>query len=70
MNLKARRAARKARKNQEAWDRLHGKGAVSVPPRRRDTSAWFDSDDAGDLIVDILCALPRLILWVATKLFD
>jgi hypothetical protein len=69
MNLKARRAARKARKNQEAWDRLHGKGAVSVPPRRS-RDPWFDADDAGDLIVDILCALPRLILWVATKFFD
>lgn len=70
MRIRQRLEERRARKSQQAWDRLHGKGAVSVPPRRRSTSAWFDEDDAGDLIVDILCALPRLALWLAAKLFD
>jgi hypothetical protein len=58
---------RRARKSQKAYDRLHGRGAVSVPPRRRrDRGSWFDADDVGELIVDIVCALPRLI----AKLFD
>lgn len=61
---------RRARKRQKAYDRLHGRGAVSVPPRRRSRSAWFDGDDAGELIVDILTAIPRGIFWLVSKFFD
>jgi hypothetical protein len=63
-----RRAERQARKRQKAYDRLHGRGAVSVPPRRR-RGSW-DAEDIGELIGDILLALPRGILWLASKIFE
>jgi hypothetical protein len=64
-----RQEARQARKRQKAYDRLHGRGAVSVPPRRRRGSA-FDADDLGELIGDILLALPRGVLWLVSKILD
>jgi hypothetical protein len=66
---KRSREARQARKRQKAYDRLHGRGAVSVPPRRRRKSE-FDADDLGELIGDILLALPRAVIWLASKFFD
>lgn len=63
-----RRARKAAEKQRRAYDRLHGRGAVSRPPARRRDYDW--ADDAGELIVDILTALPRGILWLIAKALD
>lgn len=60
---RARRAERQRRK---AYDRLHGRGAVSRTPSRRSGG----SDDVGEFIVDVLLALPRGILWLISKVLD
>lgn len=76
MNLKKRWAARQARKSQQAWDRLHGKGAVSVPPRRRKRRGsigvgaggssgdsfgdWMVWDAISDLVSDLIEALFKI----------
>lgn len=65
-SLRLRREARQARKRQRAHDRLHGRGVVSRPPRR----SRADAEDAGELLVDILLALPRGIVWIFSKIFD
>jgi hypothetical protein len=66
-SLRLRREARQVRKRQRAYDRLHGRGAVSVPPRRQSRSS---ADGLGELIGDVLLALPRGIMWLVSKILD
>lgn len=65
-SLRLRHEARQDRKRQKAHDRLHGRGVVSRPSRR----SRADADDVGEMIVDILLALPRGIAWIFSKIFD
>ncbi len=58
---------RAERRRQRAYDRLHGRGAVSRAPSRRGGGG---SDDLGELIVDVLLALPRGVLWLISKIAD
>lgn len=69
--IERRRTNRRLKKTRKAYDRLHGRGAVSVPPRssRGRRSSW-DADDIGELIVDILTALPRAVFWLISKILD
>lgn len=60
-----RREARRAAKARRAQDRLHGRGAVA---RSRRGSDWGES--AGEVVVDILLALPRGFLWLLSKIVD
>jgi hypothetical protein len=57
-----RREERRRRKAQKAQDRLHGRGARSRPARR--------DHDFGDIVEDILLAVPRFIAWVVKGIFD
>lgn len=63
-----RQARRRAEKARQAHNRLHGVGAVSRAPQRRRSS--FDGEDLGELIVDIMLALPRGVLWLIAKALD
>lgn len=62
---KARRR-RKAREAREAQNRLHGRGAVG----RTSSRSSFSSDDIGEIVVDVLLALPRGALWIISKILD
>lgn len=69
MSAWSRRRARKAaEKQRRAQDRLHGRGAVSRPSRRRGSSDW--GDDLGELVVDLVLAAPRGVLWLISKILD
>jgi len=65
---KRRREAKKAAKARRAYDRLHGRGAVSRAPRRRRDSDW--GEDLGELIVDIALAIPRGFMWFISKILE
>ncbi len=60
-----RRARRAEEKRRKAYDRLHGRGAVSSSRRRSGSG-----EEIGELIVDLLLLVPRGVLWVFSKIFS
>ena len=65
------REERRRRKNQKAYDRLHGRNARPAPGRRSSSSRSSRRDyDLGDLVEDIVLAIPRFVVWVFKSIFD